>query len=60
MSIAEYCMLMHEEFSDDIILAASYLQAKGLRFCVDFGYQNAVPKAEEMYRQDVLPWSELD
>jgi hypothetical protein len=50
MKIEEYCRLMHVEFPDDVILAASYLQAKGLRFCMEFGYENAIQKAEELYR----------
>jgi hypothetical protein len=52
VTIEEYCRLMHVEFTDDVVLAASYLQAKGLRFCVDFGYQNAWSKAEEVYEND--------
>ena len=49
MPIEEYCRLMNVEFSDDVLFASVYLQAKGLRFCVDFGWENAWDKAEEIY-----------
>jgi len=30
-------------------LACAFLEARGFRFCVDFGYQNAVAKAETLW-----------
>lgn len=35
-----------DEPSDDVVMAAAYLEAKGLTFLVDFGYDNAIEKAE--------------
>lgn len=57
MTLAEYCELLHvgpeNEPSDEVVLAASYLQAKGLGFCSHFGFENAVKIAEEMYQAEM-------
>lgn len=34
------------EPSDDVVMAAAYLEAKGLNFLTDFNVHNAVEKAE--------------
>jgi hypothetical protein len=53
MSLADFCELMDiEDVPDSIVLAASILQAKGKRFCVDFGFYNAVEMAEEALSKD--------
>ena len=53
MRLDEYCDLsqvsIKDEPSDAVVLAASYLEAKGFKFGVDFGYENAVSLAEEVY-----------
>lgn len=60
MRLDEYCSIMkvsiEDEPSDLVVLAASYLQARGFKFCVDFGYENAVFLAEEEYAKQ---WPEL-
>lgn len=53
MKIAEFCEQMGVEVSDEVLLAACYLQARGLRFAVDFGIENAEAMAEEIYRVNV-------
>ena len=53
MTLEEYCRLMkvsyEEEPSYDVVLAASYLQARGFSFCGNFGFENAVEIAEREY-----------
>ncbi len=53
MTLAEYCRIMQVSYEDEpsieVVLAASYLEARGLRFCVDFGFVNAVAIAEREY-----------
>jgi len=42
------------EPSDDIVLAAAYLEARGLQFLSDFGLDNAVVKAEARMRLEAM------
>lgn len=49
MTIEEYCRWYQVEVSDDVVLAASYLQAIGYRFGIQFGVDNAVELAEAVY-----------
>ena len=49
MTLEEFCRLCHIEVTDEVVLASSYLQAKGLKFAVDFGTENAEQKAEAIY-----------
>ena len=51
MTIEEYCRLLDQEVPVNVVLASSYLQAKGLKFAVDFGIENAEEKAEQIYSE---------
>lgn len=54
MHLHEYCAMMHQEDVPDIVvLAAAILEARGKQFAVDFGFGNAVEKAEEILRQEL-------
>ncbi len=53
MHMYEYCKMMGvEEVPDSIGLAAAILEARGQKFCVDFGFYNAVEKAEALLAVD--------
>lgn len=52
MRLDEYCQMYKQEVSYEVVLASSYLQAKGLKFCVDFGIENAERIAEEKYSEE--------
>ena len=45
-------MFGYEEVPDSIVLAASILEARGKKFCVDFGFFNAVEQAEEVLTRE--------
>lgn len=51
VTIEEYCRLLDQEVPVNVVLASSYLQAKGLKFAVDFGIENAEEKAEQIYSE---------
>lgn len=38
------------DLSDDVLRASAYLERIGQRFCVEFGHENAVVKAQEHWR----------
>jgi hypothetical protein len=42
------------EPSCDVVLAASYLEARGLQFLVDFSLDNAVVKAEARMQMEAM------
>ena len=53
MRMFEFCeMFGYEEVPDSIVLAASILEARGKKFCVDFGFFNAVEQAEEVLTRE--------
>lgn len=47
-TIAEWCERTGEEPEDDVILAASYLQARGWIFGINFDQNNALELAKEL------------
>jgi hypothetical protein len=57
MTLAEYCRIMQVKYEDEpsyeVVLAASYLEARGFKFCVDFGFENALKIAEREYSKQV-------
>lgn len=40
--------------TEEELIFCRYMEAKGLRFCVDFGYENAANKSLAMLDQSVL------
>lgn len=54
-TIAEYCERTGWEPSDDVLLAASYLQARGWVFGVNFDHTNALELAEELCQLSAKP-----
>jgi hypothetical protein len=51
MKFYEYCELTPHEsnLEDGTVMACCYLEAKGLKFGVDFGFDNAYFMAERHY-----------
>ncbi len=48
MTVAEYCERFKFEPTDEQLLACVWLEVRGFRFLVDFGYENALQKAEDI------------
>lgn len=40
--------MLHLKLPPEVRFACLYLEARGMRFCIDFGYQNAVAIATEI------------
>lgn len=51
MKFAETCLQLGISLTPPQFYACAYLENNGLRFCVDFGYQNAIDKAREHWRK---------
>ncbi len=51
-SMADWCKSNGVPLSEEQIVAASYLQSRGARFLIDFGYQNAVDKANDLFNSE--------
>lgn len=44
----DMCRMLGIELTCWQLWACEFLEARGLRFCVDFGYENAEAKADEL------------
>lgn len=50
MTVSYVCRLLDLKVPPYKYFACLYLESHGLRFCVDFGTENAVEKAREHWR----------
>jgi hypothetical protein len=50
MKAVETCRWMGIELKPYVAFACEYLESHGFRFCIDFGYGNAVEKARAHWR----------
>jgi len=48
MPFNDACRLLNLEVAPEIADACRFLESRGQRFCVDFGFENAVTKAGEV------------
>lgn len=54
MNFDRYCELFWESFPDEVVFACHLLEAAGQRFCVDFGYENAIDKASQILPRETV------
>jgi hypothetical protein len=52
---ARICRMLKIRLSPKQHMAAKYLELRGKRFCADFGYENAIGLAREMWRNQLQP-----
>lgn len=50
----ETCKYLNIEATEDQLIAGSFLESRGLRFCCEFGTDNVIEKADEMFFQECL------
>lgn len=51
MTVDKLVRLLEVEITSEQLHACRYLEGRGFRFCVDFGYENAVEKARADWRK---------
>ena len=45
----ETCKYLNIEATEDQLIAGSFLESRGLRFCCEFGTDNAIEKADALF-----------
>jgi hypothetical protein len=45
-----WCKRLNMPLTEDQMIAGRYLEARGARFLIEFGYGNAVAKADELFQ----------
>lgn len=44
----ETCKHLNIDATEEQLIAGNFLESRGQRFCVDFGYENAIAKADDL------------
>ena len=46
------CEYLKIEVSDEQLVAGRFLESRGLRFCCEFGYENVIQKADDLFERE--------
>jgi hypothetical protein len=50
----EMCEYLKIKATEDQLIAGSFLESRGLRFCCEFGTDNAIEKADKIFFEECL------
>jgi hypothetical protein len=48
----DWCKEKGIPLTDDQVISSLYCRAKGLRFMIDYGYENVIAKADEVFDRE--------
>lgn len=51
-TMEQWCKRMMIEVTDEQLVAGYYLESRGLRFCCEFGYENVIQKADDLFERE--------
>jgi hypothetical protein len=49
----EWCKSNDIPLTEDQVIASRFCQSRGLRFLCEFGWDNAIAKADELFQREV-------
>ena len=53
-TMEEWCKRLNIEATEDQLIAGSFLESRGLRFCCEYGTDNAIEKADKIFFEECL------
>jgi hypothetical protein len=56
MDYQQYCQYYQKRFQEDILFACRFLELRGMKFLVHYGYENAVDLASEIMLKEMGDW----
>ena len=48
-SMVDWCQSKKIPLTEDQVIASHYVESRGMRFFIEFGYENVVSRADELF-----------
>jgi hypothetical protein len=52
----DYCTLYSRRFQEDILFACRFLESRGMKFMVHYGWENAIDLSSEIMVKEMGDW----
>jgi hypothetical protein len=56
MDYQDYCSFYSRRFQEDILFACRFLESRGMKFMVHYGWENAIDLSSEIMVKEMGDW----